>query len=1222
MSLRPDPSFYSAEAALPPDAPSYVERAADADLLQALRDRRFAIMLSSRKVGKSSLLEHTFSRLRQEGVLVAKKELASAGPSVTEEGWYLGIVLELVDDAALRNQFVVAPEWRAWWTDNLALPAGQRFIAFLRTFFLSPSSAPWVIAVDEIDTTIPLSYSDDFFAALRSCQNARAADPLFRRLTFLLVGVASPAQLIKNNARTPFNVGHAVGLTDFTAEEAKGLLAGLGLAQEAGHPALEQVLYWTGGHPFLTQSVFLRLATMLAGKPGLADRVDGADWVALVREAVHAIFVKPGARTTVAHFHDIARRRIGPMAARTKRRTLAAYQRALAGRKVKDDALIAHIVELKLSGLLVCDPKNPEWLMVHNRIYRAVFDEQWVREEMPANVWQLASVGSAVALVLAVGTVVYQEDQAERARIAELVAQIEQADADVPMAAFGKLKATKGQEQRAVKLLGQYWANKARVASVEAGRDSAALLWLKALTVDETPVARLQAREALAGNLPQVAGTFRYQAFYIGLALSPDGSRLATSNLDQIKLWDTASGSLIRHRMFEFVEFYSWKFTITRDPRIEDRNPRFSADGRRLIARTRTLMKYGIARTERENNSIRLWDVPGLSLIDRPSSANGVDLAFSPDGLRVLTANTGNGAQLWDASKGGPFGKPMRHPKEISFAIFSQDGRRLATADGDGTVRLWDGIGGQPLGVVLQHRTAVKHMAFSPDGRRFATTTGDQTAQLWDLESGHTIGGPLEHQGTVNDLVFSPDGQRLATASADKTARLWDAKTGNALGKPLRHQGAVVFIGFMQQGRQLITADKLYTVTLWDVGSGEPQGKSIPHLSDSFRFALPAASNADGRQLATIASNGTFARLWHLEAGKPQGKRIRNEAGFQILTISQDAKRLATVGDDNSVRIWSTETGQALGQAMQHQGEINSLAFSPDGTRMLSVSADNTARLWDANTGQPVGKSFRTEKNVRHVAFSPDGQRFAFATTVGMVQLWNVATGEAIGKPFAPLGTGLRYFSFSPDSRLLAVAGRLPGAQDKTVGVAMLWDIERGIQINNTITHGSEINHVAFSPDGLRLATSSDIGSQLWRTDSGERIGPTVQQVSLVQYSAFSQDGHRLITKTAQNLTWFAISSKGDLIPEKTVWANAGNWVSNPVAVDPSASTLRIAEAWGGDPLIRTISLTEEEPGLPALPGTPAELLKKYQHTFALRFEDEQKSPKLVPTYGDDATVK
>src|SRR5262249_31221073 len=113
-----------------------------------------------------------------------------------------------------------------------------------------------VIFIDEIDIVRSLPFStDEFFAAIRQCYNRRTQDREFERLTFCLLGVASPSDLIRDTRLTPFNIGRRIQLTDFTYEEARILAVGLevGDARTPGRPAkeahalLKRVLHWTGG---------------------------------------------------------------------------------------------------------------------------------------------------------------------------------------------------------------------------------------------------------------------------------------------------------------------------------------------------------------------------------------------------------------------------------------------------------------------------------------------------------------------------------------------------------------------------------------------------------------------------------------------------------------------------------------------------------------------------------------------------------------------------------------------------------------------------------------------------------------------------------------------------------------------------------------------------------------------------------------------------------------
>ena len=107
---------------------------------------------------------------------------------------------------------------------------------------------------------------DDFYVAIRYFYNARAQAPDFRRLSFVLVGVATPSDLTRDPARTPFNIGRHVEVGDFTPAEARPLADGLGLPEDQAGQVLRWVFDWTGGHPYLTQRLCEHLAKQ--GRPG------------------------------------------------------------------------------------------------------------------------------------------------------------------------------------------------------------------------------------------------------------------------------------------------------------------------------------------------------------------------------------------------------------------------------------------------------------------------------------------------------------------------------------------------------------------------------------------------------------------------------------------------------------------------------------------------------------------------------------------------------------------------------------------------------------------------------------------------------------------------------------------------------------------------------------------------------------------------------------------
>src|SRR3954466_3985365 len=73
-------------------APSYGERHADRDLLEGLRQGEFCYVLTSRQMGKSSLMVRTATKLREQGTRVVVLDLTAVGQNLSPEQWYDGLL--------------------------------------------------------------------------------------------------------------------------------------------------------------------------------------------------------------------------------------------------------------------------------------------------------------------------------------------------------------------------------------------------------------------------------------------------------------------------------------------------------------------------------------------------------------------------------------------------------------------------------------------------------------------------------------------------------------------------------------------------------------------------------------------------------------------------------------------------------------------------------------------------------------------------------------------------------------------------------------------------------------------------------------------------------------------------------------------------------------------------------------------------------------------------
>ena len=427
-------------------------------------------------------------------------------------------------------------------------------------------------------------------------------------------------------------------------------------------------------------------------------------------------------------------------------------------------------------------------------------------------------------------------------------------------------------------------------------------------------------------------------------------------------------------------------------------------------------------------------------------------VAWSSDGRHVAAVDD-SVVRVWDVNAGTSLAL-AGHKGSIGDIAFMPDGSRIVSAGQDGTVRIWDAAGRLPARVLTGHSRAVGSVSVSSDGVHVASCGDDRQARVFNVNTGTTK--VLQGRAPMGTCVFSRGGNFLATGTAG-TVRFWDLREPPET-VARGHTDVVEALTWFPDGARFWTGSADLSVRIWDAKTGAP----LATLAGS-RAPIDLGAKLDSAG-ARIVTGGGDSKLdvWDISTAKLL-RVMDNGAEINSLQTFGDGRTVVTGGADGRVRIWDATTGdsRALDHEKEHEKEITHLDLSPDRTMVSTASDDGTVRLRDVATGE-VRAVLKMSAAVLRTRFSPNGAMVAGSDLDGQVRVWDPRSGKLL-RDLSGYGANLLRLQFTPDSQGLVFAGA-SGAVD-------VCDLATG-NVRALEGHRGLVRGLDISPDGSLIASN------------------------------------------------------------------------------------------------------------------------------------------------------
>ena len=571
---------------------------------------------------------------------------------------------------------------------------------------------------------------------------------------------------------------------------------------------------------------------------------------------------------------------------------------------------------------------------------------------------------------------------------------------------------------------------------------------------------------------------------------SQDSKFIASTGYDGVRICDASSGEL----NYENYEGATIK-----------RAGAWSPDSQRYA--------WGSAAGE---SVIRVWDSIANQVVVLKGHTNSLtQVAWSPDGSRLVSTSFDNTCRIWDYQKG-----------ECLFVIqdllavdvcWNSKCDLIATSGGNGAWII-NADSGEIVTQVSQE--SAQCVEFSADGERLLVGYGRGRCSVHATDHWKILFEFQAHSNAIHDIDANPIFPTFATCGADGVINIWNLADGKKSLALYGHDAAVNGIDWDPSGRLLVTASTDRQVKTWDL----TQSPNCHQISLGSAKACTITWDAQSSQLHCAADDGSISiidvstrkvhkptsRGWLID-DDPEDREYTTSAIAKYLedsARSEDTKLQQLFLKNGAGVVWSADGSKvAIIDQVEGGGKRISLWKIGDKAHLHQwVVIDCVDAKWapDNKMLAVAGRGMNSDGGIQAHA----GWVYAFDTSTGaMIQKMRHGNARESASAVAwnPKGTRI-------------VSGNI-------TGLACIWDARLGNRVNHRVVSQMRIASLAWSPDGQRIASADNQGQvKILESETLEELLTLRDGEGGVTQLAWSPDGRQLagIDSVGHVIVWNA----------------------------------------------------------------------------------------------------